>query len=193
MNEKGRFDEAIPVLRKAIELNPKDMVAHDDLALALDGAGRHADAEPLLRDRLDRRRRVEKPDSPLLAADLALLGRNLLDQAKWSEAEGVLRECLAVREKAIPDSWQRFNAASLLGGALSGQGRYAEAEPLVLAGYEGLKRREGRLPTVGRTHLPDAAERIIRLYEAWGKPDKATAWKIQLGLADLPADVFASP
>ena len=34
---------------------------------------------------------------------------------------------------------------SLLGGALLGQGRYAEAEPLVVAGYEGMKAREARI------------------------------------------------
>src|SRR5436309_836134 len=33
----------------------------------------------------------------------------------------------------------RFNMMSPLGGALLGQGRYAEAEPLVVPGYEGMK------------------------------------------------------
>ena len=30
------------------------------------------------------------------------------------------------------------------------------------------------------------------LYEAWGKPDQATAWKAKVGMPDLPADVFAA-
>ena len=62
------------------------------------------------------------PDSPLLAGELASLGSNLLKQAKWSEAEPVLRECLAIREKAIPDEWRRFNAMSMLGEAILGCG-----------------------------------------------------------------------
>jgi hypothetical protein len=33
----------------------------------------------------------------------------------------------------------------------------------------------------------------VRLYEAWGKTELAAAWKERLGLADLPADVFARP
>ena len=45
-----------------------------------------------------------------------------------------------------PDDWPRFNAMSLLGGALLGQGRYAEAEPLIVAGYEGMKAREAKIP-----------------------------------------------
>jgi hypothetical protein len=46
------------------------------------------------------------------------------------------------------------------------------------------------IPPQGKPRLPEAAERVIRLYEAWGKPEQAAAWKARLGLADLPADVF---
>ena len=80
---------------------------------------------------------------------------------------------------------------SLLGGSLLGQGRYAEAEPLVVQGYEGMKARESRIAVPFRSRLREAAERVIRLYEAWGKPEQAAAWKQKLGLGDLPADVFA--
>ena len=79
---------------------------------------------------------------------------------------------------------------SLLGGALLGQGRYAEAEPLVVAGYEGMKAREARIAVPERSRLREAAERVVRLYEAWGKPEQAAAWKAKLGMPDLPADVF---
>ena len=41
-----------------------------------------------------------------------------------------------------PDAWTTFNAKSLLGEALAGQTKYADAEPLLLAGYEGLKAKE---------------------------------------------------
>jgi hypothetical protein len=34
---------------------------------------------------------------------------------------------------------------------------------------------------------------LVRFYEAWGKPKEARAWALKLGLADLPADVFARP
>jgi hypothetical protein len=34
---------------------------------------------------------------------------------------------------------------------------------------------------------------VIRLYEACGKHNQAAAWKAQLGMSDLPADVFARP
>jgi hypothetical protein len=40
--------------------------------------------------------------------------------------------------------------------------------------------------------LSEAADRVLRLYEAWGQPEKATEWKLKLGLADLPGDAFVS-
>jgi hypothetical protein len=128
-----------------------------------------------------------------VASDLAVLALNLQKQAKWREAEAALRECLDIRTKAIPDGWLRFNTISQLGGALLGQARYAEAEPLVIQGYEGMKAREATIPKPGKSRLSEAAERPLRLYEAWGKPEKVAEWKLKLGLADLPTDVFARP
>jgi hypothetical protein len=34
---------------------------------------------------------------------------------------------------------------------------------------------------------------VVRLYENWGKPEKAAVWRAKLDLADLPADFFARP
>ena len=35
--------------------------------------------------------------------------------------------------------------------------------------------------------------RVVRLYEDWGKAERAALWKARLGMPDLPADVFARP
>jgi hypothetical protein len=50
-------------------------------------------------------------------------------------------------------SWLTFNTQSLLGGALLGQKKYAEAEPLLVKGYEGLKTREKTIPKQGGGEL----------------------------------------
>jgi hypothetical protein len=86
-------------------------------------------------------------DSPTYADELAALGRNLLDQKKWAEAETTLTECLALRAKKQPDAWTTFNTRSLLGGALRGEQKYADAEPLLVTGYEGMKQREPTIPS----------------------------------------------
>jgi tetratricopeptide (TPR) repeat protein len=199
--DAGRTAEAIklwvgmlPAARRVIGPDhPNTLTTTRSLVTAYESLGRWADAESLRREVLARRREAEKPDRSLLAGDLASLGSNLLRQSKWSEAEPLLRECLAIRAKAIPDDWSRYNTMSLLGGALLGQGRYAEAEPLVVPGYEGMKVREAKIPAQAKRRLLEAAERVVRLYEAWGQPGKADEWKRKLGLADLPADVFARP
>ena len=99
-------------------------------------------------------------------------------QAKWAEA--VLRECLAIREKSQPDEWTTFNTRSLLGGSLLGQKKYAEAEPLIVSGYEGMKAREAKIPSPGRPRFTEGAERVVKLYEDWGKKEKAAEWRTRL-------------
>jgi tetratricopeptide (TPR) repeat protein len=197
----GQLDRAVALLEQALQGfrakvgpdHPYTLTTEQLLAEADESLDRWAEAEALRRDVFARRRRITQPDSPLLANDLAPLGRNLLRQSRWSEAEPLLREALAIRAKAAPEDWARYDAMSLLGGSLLGQGRHAEAEPLVVAGYEGMKAREVRIAVPARPRLREAAERVIRLYEAWGKPDQAAMWKTKLGMPDLPADVFARP
>jgi tetratricopeptide (TPR) repeat protein len=155
--------------------------------------GRWADAEPLRRDSLARRRKSDKPGSPGIANELAGLAYTLTKQSKWPEAETLFRECLSIRESTAPENWQTFNTMSQLGGALLGQGRFAEASPLVVAGYEGLKARAATIPPQAGPRLPEAAARVVRLFDAAGKPAEAAAWRARVGLADLPADVFAPP
>jgi WD40 repeat protein/serine/threonine protein kinase len=130
-----------------------------------------------LQEELPRVRKALPRDSPELAYVLAHIGMALLEQEQWAAAEPFLRECLAIREKAQPDSWATFNAQSMLGGALLGQKKYAEAEPLLLRGYAGMKERENTIPPVGKDRLPEAVERLVQLYEATAKKDEAAKWR----------------
>jgi hypothetical protein len=99
-----------------------------------------------------------------------------MQQGKSSAAEPILRECLAIREQRQPEEWSTFDTRSLLGGCLLDQKQYALAEPLVLSGYEGMKAREARIPPPG-PRLIEAADRVVKLYEAWDKKDKASQWR----------------
>jgi serine/threonine protein kinase len=200
-NAAGRTAEAIALHEETLKLrvaklgpdHPHTLVSRNNLAGTYELLGRWAEAESLYREVLTVRRKTEKPDSPLLANDLTLLGSNLLAQSRWSEAEPVLREAAAIRERATADDWRRYDAMSLLGGALLGQGRHAEAEPSIVAAYEGMKAREAQITAQQKLHLRKAAERVVHLYEGWGRPEEAAAWKARLGMPDLPADVFAPP
>ncbi len=197
----GRLSEAIALFESTLKLRESKLgpdhrdtlMSRGKLASSYESLGRWAKAEGLYRETLARRRKTVQPDSPFLADDLAALGHHLLVQSRWSEAEPLLREGLAIRLKSSPDDWVRYDAMSLLGASLVGQGRYALAEPLLVRGYEGTKARESRIIVPKRSRLREAAERVIRLYEEWNKPDQSTAWKAKVGMRDLPADVFVRP
>jgi tetratricopeptide (TPR) repeat protein len=197
----GRVSEAIALFKATLELleaklgsdYPDALWSRIGLADVYESLGRWTEAERLYRDVLARRRKALQPESPMLAHSLAALARNLLTQSRSSEAEPLAREALAIRAKATPDDWLRYEAMSLLGWVLLCRGRFAEAEPLVVPGYEGMKARDARIWVPDRHRLGEAAERVIRLYEAWGRAGQAAEWKRKLGLADLPAEVFARP
>ena len=104
---------------------------------------------------------------------------SLLQAKAFTEAEPLLRECLAIREKTQPDLWTTFNTQSLLGGALLGQKKYAEAEALLLAGYEGMKQREKSIPPQGATRIPEALDRLLDLCTATSRPDEVKKWQAE--------------
>ena len=49
---------------------------------------------------------------------MAHLGALLIEKRLFTEAEPLLREFLAIREKAAPNDWRTFNTRSMLGSAL---------------------------------------------------------------------------
>jgi serine/threonine protein kinase len=121
-------------------------------------------------------------DSAPFAGALAALGANLLFQEKWNDAESVLRDSFAIRNRMQPEDWRTFNTQSLLGQSLTGQALYAEAEPLLLEGYTGLKQRESSIPPAARTRIKESLQRLVDLYVAWEKPDQAAEWQRVLEL-----------
>ncbi len=125
---------------------------------------------------IDKCRRSTATLSRLLAA--GSLG--LIQQGRYVEAEPILCEYLAIRQKDQPDVWSTFNTRRQLGGSLLGQKKYAEAEPLLIVDYEGMKAREAKIPAQDKARLPEAGARIVKLYEAWGQPEKAAEWRRKL-------------
>ena len=60
-----------------------------------------------------------------------------------------------------------------------GKKKHADAEPLLLAGYEGMKQREKTIPARGLVRLPEAIDRLIELFTATNKPDEAKKWRAE--------------
>jgi hypothetical protein len=135
-------------------------------------------AEGHLRAVYEARRRTLGPDHAetlLVQTDVGLV---LIDQHRYADAEPYLRRSLDLIAKKAPESWVRFSLMTVLGESLLGQQKFAEAEPLLLEGYAGMKRHEASVSEEFRTgHLGAALERLIHLYSAWGKEDRAEPWR----------------
>jgi tetratricopeptide (TPR) repeat protein len=116
------------------------------------------------------------------------LGRMRLQQKKYAEAEPLLREGLSYYKRRNPDDLSEFfHNESLLGASLLGRKKFDEARPLLIEGYEGLKQRATKIPAPLKHHLTEAGERVVRLYDDWGKPDEAAKWRAKLA-RELPAE-----
>jgi hypothetical protein len=56
----------------------------------------------------------------------------------------------------------------------------ATVEPLLVAGYQGIKQRDAEIPEKREVRLTEALERLVQLYEACGKKEEAARWKEEL-------------
>ena len=190
----GKLPEAIALYEGAATGIAKRRFQHEysgriisNTIAAYEQAGQLEQAEGWRRQWLAVVKEQSGDESPAYAGELAALGLNLLQQKKWADAEAILRKCLAIREKKQPNDWTTSNTQTMLGGALLGQKRHAEAELLLLAGYEGMKQREDKIPKANQIRLVEALERLVHLYDATGPKDKADTWRKRLDDAKAAA------
>ena len=93
------------------------------------------------------------------------------------EVEELLRQGLAILTQALPAGhWRIAEAESRLGAGLAARDKAAEAEPLLVSGYEGLLR--GRGARSGKTVA--ALERLIAFYEGQGNATAVVAYRAKL-------------
>jgi tetratricopeptide (TPR) repeat protein len=185
---KEQYLKAEPLYVKALEVsrrahgeeNPDAQRYMNNLTDFYLAQGEYAKAEPHLVRLLEIRRRVlgvENSDTLRTMNNLAVV---YLGQGQNARAEPHLRECLAVRALKEPDALTTVNTRLMLGGCLFRQKKYAEAEPLLLAGYEEIREREDKIPVGGGISRTQVLERLVQLYVAWDKKEKADEWRKKL-------------
>jgi tetratricopeptide (TPR) repeat protein len=193
---EGRLDEAIPLLVEVLKLR-EARLGHEDswtlqsmhgLADAYTEADRLDEAIPLFEEQLRLWKVKLSPNHPktLESQDCrdAALGRKWLQQKEYAKAEPLLHHNLWHIRRG--DGWYRSRSESLLGESLLGQKRYAEAEPHLIGGYKGMKQHAAKIPAPFKHYLTEAGERVVRLYDDWGKLKEAAEWRAKLG-RELPA------
>jgi hypothetical protein len=189
--QEGKYAEAEPLHVKALEASqrvrgpehPDTLAAMAALAILYQEEDKYSEAEPLLTKALETSRRVLGPAHATTRSCAVSLAKLRLAQQKYAEAETLLRESLNAKDSEGPYSWQPFERRSLLGLSLSEQSKFAQAEPLLLAGYRGLLQRKSALPVAVSSQ--QAGERIVQLYTRWGKADQAAQWRQEVQAAGL--------
>ena len=152
-----------------------------NLCVCLEQFERFKEADHWQQKWLAAAKKRDGPGSLAYADELAKVGGDLVARNRHVVAEPFLRESAAILQNKQPESLTNFLAQSLLGEVLLEQKTYANAEPLLIQGYEGLKAREGQMPPLYARHrVTEAGQRIVRLYEVWGKAEKAAEWRTKL-------------
>jgi hypothetical protein len=121
--------------------------------------------------------KIAGSESPLSGAGYTIL----LQRSRFRAAEVVLREHLAFSETNQPDAWETFHVQFSLGCALLGQKKFADAEPLLLTGYAGMKRRDSKMPQDTRFRVTETLVWLTQFYESQGMKDEAAKWAHDAG------------
>ncbi len=137
-------------------------------------------ADTLFSEGLDAVSKHNPEGSQGKAYALLSLSQISLQQKKYAAAASLLCECLKIFEKTDSDKWITFNTMSVLGGVLLAQKKYPEAELLIIQGFDGMKKREATIPVGVKYRLTEAIERVVQLYEATDRPEKANEWRMKL-------------
>ncbi|MHC4088889.1 MAG: tetratricopeptide repeat protein [Planctomycetota bacterium] len=170
--------EALPELRRQLgDDHPSTITAIHDLAGLLTETEAYAEAAALHLEALKLQRGRNPQGHPEVAGSLIWMGTFLMRRGDPARAEPLLAECVVIRSQAFPDGdWRTANARSWLGACLTALGRFGEAEPLLLQSYPIIEAKwEG-----SDEHTHRALQRIIELYTAWPRPDRAAAWRAKL-------------
>lgn len=89
-------------------------------------------------------------------------------------------------EKRQGDSVVRYETESLLGSALAGQNRAADAEALLVRSATALRDRAGDSSPASRQAAMAAVQRLVDLYDACDRHEDAAQWRKELEHLELP-------
>lgn len=189
----GQGAQALPLFEEALEISeanlgpihPDTLVRIRNLANCCRDLGEIDRAMRLYQEYVERNKERDGPESLPYADALVYLGFNQSRLARWADAEPVLRECLRLRSMLLTkDDWRVASTQSLLGATLMELGKLEEAEPLLIAGYQGQKANEAAMPANARIGIAQALNRVITYYErrdAEGDEAIVEQWKAKQG------------
>jgi tetratricopeptide (TPR) repeat protein/predicted Ser/Thr protein kinase len=191
---RNELDEARPYLEDAVQLSdklygredPRTLSRLSSLAGLLNFQGRYAEAEVIMREVVDGTRAAYGEENPQTLMMMNNLGLLLIQVGKLDEAEELLMTNVELADRAAPPGhWFREAVRVSYGECLLAQQRFERAESVLLGCYQRLSE------SMGAEHFRTrgAVDDLVKLYEAWGKPDQAAEWRAKLPATQpAPAD-----
>jgi serine/threonine-protein kinase len=182
LSTKGDLDGAEALYREALAIqrmtqgdeHPEVAAGLNNLAMVLHRKGDLQSAEPLYREALNVFQKSLGNEHLNVAIGLFNLAGLTQEQGNLDKAESLYLEALAM-ERRLLGAQHPLLAATLsrYGGCLTEMKRYSEAEEKLLEAYGMAK------ALLGEQHkrTKQTAARLVLLYKAWGKPDKAAEYE----------------
>jgi serine/threonine protein kinase len=178
LNSLGQYEDAIPQLRRARELDrlhrspddPQIAITLNDLANVLSNQNKLDEAEPIAREVLRIRQSTLSHDHPDVGHGMMALGMILRHRQNFAEAETMLRGGLDIQRKALGgDDPAVATAMNNLASLLWSMGRLDEAEPLC---REVLRIRRAKLPPA-HPYVASSLNNLAQLFKDQKKFDDA--------------------
>ena len=193
---RGRYADAERLYNRTLEQrrcisgeeHPATLHLMGDIAALYELEGKYKDAERLLTATSTAERQVLGKSHPETLSHLTALGGVQLLEKNYSDAEATLRAALEAYRATSPDTWQRFECESLLGRSLAAQKKYAEANRLEAAGYQGMLSRASFIPAPHKRDLNEAARPFAGSSPTRANPDTLLTGKT---IATQVAPVFS--
>jgi serine/threonine protein kinase/Flp pilus assembly protein TadD len=185
LGEQRRHVEAEPHLKMVYdthqELNgpddPETMLAKAEYAACLRDLERFDEAAPLFLDVLDRQREsLDEDPGGVLITSYQYAGL-LIKAERWDEALSESQWLVERIDTLLPGGHPiRLLGHYRLGAALTGLKRFDAAQDGL---FESMRRLDA-VTDISPAWKGYVTQAIVDLYEQWGKPDEAEAWRSQL-------------
>jgi serine/threonine protein kinase len=175
--------QALPGASNLGQDHPVTLALLQELAQIAQRQGKPDEAEKLLRDVLERRRRLMGDNHPDTIQSLNALAGFLLDQKRYADAEPIASELYHRSAAADTNAMDAAPKMFKWPACLAAQGKMADA-------YAPLLEIHRRLSAAGAAHsdtMQDVLHALAAVCDQTGRPEEAARWRAQRAAASQPA------
>jgi len=186
--QAGMIDQALPLMQDVLDnmtsklgpTHPNTVASQYNMANVLLVSGKVDQAMELYGQFRSGYQAQAGSDQSQYASLLTVFSRRLFAVGEFLRAEDSLREALGIQEELQPDVLSKFVTRALLGHVLLVKQEFAEAEPLLNQGYEGMKSwKKNGIPIDDLPLLTETLDQLIGLSKATGDEEALKKWEAE--------------